>query len=304
MFGGLIGYVYGYRPHRDEVYIEVRTNYYSGAIQSEGNNLKTIVGLVSSANASINIPRTNYYVYQTTGLFCTDGETLVDIADIANRDIYYGFDFTNTWNMEDGVTMPYLKDLVKPVLVEKTEQEKVADSINNGTGGQGSNIVAPLDLFKKLQNTGKAIYDLADYGFTYTRYGWDQYGHNSYYNLGIGSGTGIRGNNCHVTIDYQNLMSNIEDKGYKKIYTKVYNNAGSSNGYQSWVETNMIVTYEDGTTVEEKTPGIYWNGSGDYELEIEFEKNKKVKTIEIIIDELDNDWGWADGYIKELFLKP
>ncbi len=164
--------------------------------------------------------------------------------------------------------------------------------------------IANIDVYGKIQN----IENLSKFGITYKRTGKSQQPFDELYKLGIGSNTGINTDTFTLTIDYNTLISQIGDDTFSGIYGQFYQNPYTdSTKYTSWVESKVIVNYDDNTKSEESTQRTTASNTSKIEepyAAVKFEKDKKITTITMIMTLYDADWGGANGWIENIGLIP
>lgn len=160
-----------------------------------------------------------------------------------------------------------------------------------------------IDVYGEIQNSGKS---LEEYGITYTKQGLDQYDYNKVYQLGMGSWSGTNSNTYTLKINYNTLISQLENKNFNGIYGQFYHYSESDySSYTSWVYSKITVIYDDNTTSETTTDTLYASGiinTSEPFATVVFEKGKKVTEIQMIISEYDSNYGAACGYIKNIGL--
>lgn len=167
-----------------------------------------------------------------------------------------------------------------------------------------------LDIFGELQKNEKTVDDFPEYGMTISRTGSHQYDRNELYCLGMGSGTGVNRNTFVLTIDYETLISKLDNRQFKGIYGRFQNSASTkAQRPNSWSNSQIIITYEDGTKFEVpkyEVKAVGWTTGATVTEEhfttAFFKENKKISTIEIVIDMYDATGGGAQGYLLNLEL--
>lgn len=87
----------------------IYNSYVNGNIKGE-NNLGAIFGY-KYGHASTNL---SYWVPETTGLNSCDDGIMKNLANMYNQNEFTNWDFNNIWNIDEGVTMPYLREVEKP----------------------------------------------------------------------------------------------------------------------------------------------------------------------------------------------
>lgn len=162
-----------------------------------------------------------------------------------------------------------------------------------------------IDVFGKISDNEKT---LENFGITYSYTGSAQTLHQELYKLGMGSSSGIHTNVFTVTIDYQTLLSQLENKKFTGIYGQFYQRGTTSNSsYTSWAYSEIIVTYEDDTTssvTTEKTSAKNVTSLEEPFATVKFEEGKNVCTIQMIVRMYDSNYGSAEGYIEYIGLIP
>ena len=128
--GGLVGHFELYAWRRGRGYGNVINNYVACSviktddetlILEEEDYIEPFIGKfnVSLAQGSFNIPENNYYCPETTGLTESTYGTSKSLANMYSQSEFTNWDFENIWTIEEGITMPYLKELDKPAGVNK-----------------------------------------------------------------------------------------------------------------------------------------------------------------------------------------
>ena len=118
---GLIGAVNNTRRDSAAVtYITIRNNYANGKVAADENNIADAI--LSELNwhgkGSCTIDQ-NYFVPETTGITASDYGVSKNLANMYSQSEFPNWDFENIWTIEEGLTMPYLKNLDKPDEVNK-----------------------------------------------------------------------------------------------------------------------------------------------------------------------------------------
>ena len=233
------------------------------------------------------------------------------IAHIEQNSIEIGNIIENeTINIEENIEedKPYIvNEELKP---DTTYKITIVVVENNGKIHKGMKEFKTrkenFDVYGKIQNDEKTVNDLEEYGITYSIKGKYEYKHNELYDLGMGSDTGINSNVFTLNIDYKSLILKIGNIDFKGICGQFYHHARTSNAsYMSWIYSKIIVIYEDDTTSEISTKRTEGRGVGRTEnvnATIIFDKEKDIKNIQMIIYEYDDDYGGADGSIRNIGL--
>lgn len=159
-----------------------------------------------------------------------------------------------------------------------------------------------IDIFGELVKNNKTINDLEEYGMTINHEGSnEESGYNDLYYLGQGSHSGINNNCFTLTIDYDTLNAKLGNKSFNGIYVKFYHFASTSYNFTSWVESKILVKYEDNTEEEiktEKTEAFNTEIKKIIPLKAMFNPDKEVSQIQLIINMFDSDWGYVGGRIE------
>ena len=233
------------------------------------------------------------------------------IAHIEQNSIEIGNIMENeTINIEENIEedKPYIvNEELKP---DTTYKITIVVVENNGKIHKGMKEFKTrkenFDVYGKIQNDEKTVNDLEEYGITYSIKGKNEYNHNELYDLGMGSYSGINSNVFTLNIDYKRLISKIGNIDFKGICGQFYQYTWNNNtSYMSWIYSKIIVIYEDDTTSEISTKRTEGRGGGREEnvnATIIFDKEKKIKNIQMIIYEYDSDYGGADASIRNIEL--
>lgn len=95
----------------------------------------------------------------------------------------------------------------------------------------------------------------------------------------------------------------LPSNNYKGLSTQIYEAASTSDGYTSWVYSDLIINYDDSTNSKKTTETI--NASNTTTQAQPYLVNsidKNVKNIQIILHGYDADYGSIDMWIKNLGL--
>ena len=118
--GGLIGELnrdIGYRGKTD---ININNVYVSGKIQAQ--DIKgAIIGKYTETkqyNGSLSVSN-SYWVLDTTEIDTSKYGIEKELSKMYNSSEFPKFDFENIWKIDEGTSMPYLKELDKPDSVNK-----------------------------------------------------------------------------------------------------------------------------------------------------------------------------------------
>ncbi len=108
--GGLIGWVCG----------DITNTYAVGKVTVSSSGTKYIGGLIGDAEKGTTVT-SSYWSPETTGQTISAGtEKPLLFQQMMQANPYENWDFTNTWEIDEGNTLPYLKGLQKPEQVNKT----------------------------------------------------------------------------------------------------------------------------------------------------------------------------------------
>lgn len=212
--------------------------------------------------------------------------------------VYVVNDKIISYNTSNTCTIKEFKENGYNVIVIIIEQN---GTIHRGQKSGTINNYQLLDIFNEIKNSGKAF---ADYGITYNISGYDQYKYRSAYKFGMGSGRGINTDTFTVTIDYNKLISMLPSNNYKGIFTQIFERADTEDSsYTSWVYSDLIINYDDGTNSKCTTETIKAsNTTITAEPYLGNSIDKNVKNIQIILHGYDAYDGSVDMYIENLGL--
>lgn len=117
--GSLIGYVYGHVRGSAYTTISIEQTYALGKATSIGEKIG-FIGLLVKEETRTNITVSNsYWVPETTGLETSEYGTSKSIDSMFYESEFPNWDFTNVWKIEEGNTLPYLKNVDKPDSVNR-----------------------------------------------------------------------------------------------------------------------------------------------------------------------------------------
>lgn len=176
---------------------------------------------------------------------------------------------------------------------------------NNGDSKEVIIREEDIDLFGVLANDNKTVDDFGEYGVTISRSGRNEHGgYHQLYSVGMGSTKGTNYNTFILTIDYPTLVSKL-GMPFKGIHGEFSQYANNNSSNTSWINSQIIVTYDDGTKTE--TPLHELSAYNTYRSEqyyetAMFDENKNVSKIEMIINMLDGWDGSAGGGINNIRL--
>lgn len=212
--------------------------------------------------------------------------------------VYVVNDKIISYNTSNTCTIKEFKENSYNVIVIIIEQN---GTIHRGQKSGKINNYQLLDIFNEIKNSGKAF---EDYGITYNISGYDECKHRSAYKLGMGSGSGINTDTFTVTIDYNKLISMLPSNNYRGIFSQIFEMANTDNSsYTSWVYSDLIINYDDGTNSKNTTDTIKAsNTTITAEPYLGNSIDKNVKNIQIILHGYDASWGEVDMYIEKLGL--
>ncbi len=106
--GGLIGYSYG-TGGSSSFGSSIYNSYVNGSIKGK-NNVGAIFGYIYGYDGVTS----SYWVPETTGLNSCNYGTMKNLANMYNQSEFADWDFNNIWNIDEGVSMPYLREIEKP----------------------------------------------------------------------------------------------------------------------------------------------------------------------------------------------
>lgn len=122
--GTIAGYLYKYsRESGSDSFITLKNLYGTGKITSAGTNIGFLGKAIQEGYTAITISSSNcYYVPETTGLSTSDSYgTSKNYQNMFTQNEFTSWDFNTIWIIEEGVTMPYLRNIQKPNQVNKTQ---------------------------------------------------------------------------------------------------------------------------------------------------------------------------------------
>ncbi len=262
-----------------------------------------IVEIAKSLKENKQITIEKYYNSSTASIKDGVNENIVDLkAIVVSADQYSQYKFLIGESCKiEGVSA---EEIPSTTTLEDDIRKYFRDVEDFETGIASNDVTkGNIDIFKELTDSNKTVDDLSEYGMTVSRKGKNQYaGYNELNSLGMGSGTGVNRNTFTLTIDYNTLMEKSGNKQFKGLYAKFYHSVKTTDWADvSWIYSKIVVTYDDNTTSEVQTEEDRANHSsieGERELTAIFDTSKKVTQIQIIIDMLDGDDGYAIGAIR------
>ena len=187
--GGLIGYAANNTSTDTTGQVQVRNTYSAGeVIENGGANVKYVAGLIGytkyttitnsytvsllTTNASINniagltlsagytTATNSYWTRERQGMLSNGiGEAKTYIR-LVEKDKYRGWDFTEIWDIEEGETSAYLRNMQVPDEVYIRESDKVT---NEGEGNQENPyIIRTRDELERVRSAPNEYYKLAN----------------------------------------------------------------------------------------------------------------------------------------------
>ncbi len=122
--GTIAGYLYKYsRESGSDTFITLKNLYGTGKITSTDTNIGLLGKAIQDGYTAITISATNcYYVPETTGLSTTSTYgTAKNYQNMFTQSEFSSWDFNTIWVIEEGSTMPYLRNIPKPNKINKSQ---------------------------------------------------------------------------------------------------------------------------------------------------------------------------------------
>lgn len=150
--GGVVGYLVVSESSRGRGYTNIINNYVTCSVSGTGDNIEPLLGKFDKYinNGSYTISEYNYFAPEKTGVTSSIYGTSKTLLKMFRQSEFANWDFDNIWTIEEGITLPYLRDMPKPDVVDKESA-----AINDGT-----NIEISPD-FKKVVIKYKNIFEIA-----------------------------------------------------------------------------------------------------------------------------------------------
>ncbi len=151
--GGLIGYIYlnTYTSNSSTYYYKVFiTNTYAvGEVNVETTAKANLGGLIGYSNAVPTVA-SSYWSPETTGQEESNGGISKLLQGMLYKSIYTEWDFETIWNIEEGQTLPYLRNIVKP---EEVNKENYTYTAYEGDGTETNPyIIKTEEQLQKIRN--------------------------------------------------------------------------------------------------------------------------------------------------------
>ncbi len=140
--GGLVGYSNsGTIENSFSLSSPTGTSYVGGLIGKTDNTVMTNCYFAGKLNSAVGSPfsgggssisvSSSYYDSIQSGIVVRKNNYSRLTSKMKDSDTYLNWDFSNIWNIEEGVSYPYLKNLAKPSGIE-------SNSVNENAGGEGT----------------------------------------------------------------------------------------------------------------------------------------------------------------------
>ena len=178
-------------------------------------------------------------------------------------------------------------------VVVSEENGKIHKTTKKFVAGIGTD-----EVFAKMESEGKTEADLSEYGISYTYSGGYDSLYSTLHSLGIAAWNGISSPVYSLTIDYDVLTSKMGKSDYQGFSASIYQEGTRA----SYVSTEMVVKYEDGTQDSVVTPTIGWRSSAECYATVIYQRNKNIDSIKINLNGYNGDGGGSYAYITALDL--
>ena len=179
--GGLIGYAYRQCTISHsylQAYIDVTNCYAIGKVIASGE-AGGLIGQLANTYEGISTVTNSYWTPETTLQDNSKAGIRRSIQTMLYKSAYSTWDFTNIWNIEEGNTTAYLKNVQKPSEVNKENITYDAyEIVGEGTELNPYIITTPLQL-QKLNENLESYYKLGA-NIDLTGRTWKQIGSDAY----------------------------------------------------------------------------------------------------------------------------
>ena len=152
--GGLIGWAYS------GTLLSIENAYAVGKVAVTGNGTKSIGGLIGCATG-VPAVTSSYWSPETTGqLISVGAEQPLLLQQMIQASSFENWDFTDIWTIEEGKTLPYLRNMVKPEQVNASNYTYVVYE-GNGTE-EDPYIIKTQEQLQGMKNIPYAHYKLGN----------------------------------------------------------------------------------------------------------------------------------------------
>ncbi len=235
--GGLVGYTNT---------VKVKNCYFAGVVTGIGNSIGGLVG----NNNNLTITSCYYDGFKSKFLPKTSYDICLLTSGMKTKANYDGWDFTNIWNLDEGKSYPYLKDVSRPSGVDEGFP---ADDVAAGVGTPTDPyIICTVDQLNNVKFGLLGYYKLSE-NIDIQNSEWQAIGSKEAPFTGVFDGSGYTISNLQIskgTEDYIGLFGNINNATIKNVKLNNVsvtgkNNVGALVGFATG-KTNLQNNYVSG----------------------------------------------------------